>query len=269
MRLSNIILCTLPALAAAEQQVPLQERVKGWINKAQSYIPTAVPSVPNPINAGASKVAGQVVTPVTLGNWRSVLKPSASAAYEGPEEWMVFLTGANKTCYGACDHAEKAWNESVALLSALPRAPHLASINCDDEQVLCNSWSAGPPSIYHMLLPRPLPDQSTPATTVRYIRLNGTSVTAAEIAALHTEEKYKETPPYEGLLHPFDGLVPKAGLAIPLGWLIWGISKMPSWLPMIAISLFSRTMMRGRGQPGAQQPGGARPAGAGGPAPAR
>jgi hypothetical protein len=94
-----------------------------------------------------------------------------------------------------------------------------------------------------MLLPHPLPDQSRPATTVRYIRLNRTSVTAAELAALHTEEKYKETPPYEGLFHPFDGLVQKVGLAVPLAWVIWGLSKMPSWLPMIVISLFSRTVM--------------------------
>lgn len=120
MRLSTAILFALPALAVAEQQVSLQEKVKGWLNKAQSYIPTAVPSVPNPIDAGAAKVAGQVVTPLTLENWQSVLTPSASAAYEGPGEWMVYLTG-NKSCHDMCGQTDKAWN--VCLLALF--LPHL------------------------------------------------------------------------------------------------------------------------------------------------
>ena len=95
----------------------------------------------------------------------------------------------------------------------------------------------------HMLLPQPLPDQSVPATTLRSIGLNRTTVTAAEIAAIHTEEKYRQVAVYEGFWHPFDGPLAKAGLAIPLGYAIWGISKVPSWAVMVGISFLSRTVM--------------------------
>jgi hypothetical protein len=74
----------------------------------------------------------------------------------------------------------------------------LAAVDCEQQPVLCNSWVVTSPSIYHMFLPKTLPDQSRPATTIRYIPLNHITVTAQEIAAIHTQEKYKETAPYEG-----------------------------------------------------------------------
>ena len=73
--------------------------------------------------------------------------------------------------------------------------------------------------------------------------MNRTSVTAGEIAAVHTEEKYKESPVYEGFWHPFDGPLAKAGLGIPLGYAIWGFAQVPSWMVMVGISFFSRTIM--------------------------
>lgn len=104
-------------------------------------------------------------------------------------------------------------------------------------------WSLGPPSLYHIQLPKPLPDQSKPATTVRYIPLNRTSVTAREIAEYHTKEKYKEVEPYEGAFHPFDGWLQTTGINLPLAYFMWGMSKMPTWLPMIVISFLSRSFM--------------------------
>jgi len=95
----------------------------------------------------------------------------------------------------------------------------------------------------HIFLPQPLADQSTPATTVRSISFNRTTVTAPELAAIHLQEKYKETTPYEGIWHPFDGPLAKNGLAIPVGYAIWGFSKIPSWAFMIGVSFLSRNIM--------------------------
>jgi hypothetical protein len=129
------------------------------------------------------------------------------------------------------------------VLSATPSPPKLVSLNCDAEEILCNMWSAGPPAIYHFLLPKPLADQSTPETTVRYIPLNRTSVTVSDITELSTKEKYKDTAPYDGYFHPFDGILAKTGINLYYGYFTWGFNKMPSWLPMIAISMLSRTFM--------------------------
>lgn len=97
-----------------------------------------------------------------------------------------------------------------------------------------------------MLLPVPLSDQTKPATTVRYIPLNRSSSTTElvkNITVLHTTKEYEKIPPYEGFLHPFDGQLHKLGADIPFGYVMWGFSKMPSWLPMIAVSFLSRSFM--------------------------
>lgn len=259
MRVSASLVVALSTLAVAQEQNPLNDigdKLKGWFEKVQSYVPAA-PSAP--VDAGAAKVAEVKTVPLTLENWRETLTPSASAMSEGPEEWMVYITGGNKTCYGMCGEADKAWNESVALLSAQLHPPHLGSINCDEQPVLCNSWAAGNPSIYHILLPAPVEDQSKPATTIRIFGLNRTSVSPTEIAKIHTS--YEETEPYEGVFHPFDGVLAQNGLAVPLGYFLWAFALIPSWAFMLGISFFSRTIMGRRQAPNARA-GGAAPAGA-------
>ena len=82
-----------------------------------------------------------------------------------------------------------------------------------------------------------------PATTVRNIAFNHTTITAPEVAAIHLKQTYKEREPYEGLWHPFDGPLAKYGLSIPAGWLIYGFSKVPSWAFMVGISFLSRSIM--------------------------
>ncbi|GAB7349107.1 hypothetical protein MBLNU459_g8056t2 [Dothideomycetes sp. NU459] len=252
----NAALLALPALASAQQQVPLMDQLKGWFDKAtqavqgvkssaSSALPSAssIPNIPNPINAGAAKVAALSVERMTLENHLDLLKTGAATASPGIEEFMLFITGGNKTCFGLCGHAETEWNKSVPLIAASPNAPKLAVLSCETDPVLCNAWGAGPPSIFYMLLPQPLPDQSTPATTVHEISLNRTVVTAAEIAALATQGKYKETAPYEGWFHPFDGQLAKLGAAIPLGYAVYYISLVPSWMLMVGISFFTRNFM--------------------------
>jgi hypothetical protein len=247
MRTSPLLLA-LPALAAS-QQIPLLDQVKGWFAKASESISSAIPSapspasIPNPIASGAKKVASAKVERLTLDNYKDVLKPGAATSSPGIEDWMIFVTGGNATCYGGCVRAETAWNESTALISASRNPPTLAVLDCDTNQVLCNAWAIGPPSILYFQIPQPLPDQSTPATTCRFIGLNRTSTTAPEIAAIALQEKYKNKEPYEGYFHPFDGPLAKFGLAIPVGYVIWGFSKIPSWAFMIAVSFASRSIM--------------------------
>ncbi|KIW06237.1 uncharacterized protein PV09_02711 [Verruconis gallopava] len=265
MRTSSILLA-LPALALAETQARLGflDKIKAAFETASSYIPSAIPSViPDPVDAGAAKVAARAVHQLTLDNWESTLSSERSEKSTGPEQWMVYLTGGNKTCYGLCNDADAAWNKSAAVLAVSPDGPHLATVDCEQEMILCNAWAAGPPSIYYFLIPQPLPDQTKPATTVHYIPLNRTSVTAIEITELYTKQKYAETAPYEGYFHPFDSPLVKFGVIVPMAYVMWGFSKMPSWLPMVLVSFLSRTFM-GRRLPQAQ--GGAQ--GRGAPAPA-
>jgi len=252
MRTSPIILA-LPALSLAQDQIPLFDKLKGFFNQAtaaaSAYIPTNIPSsVPEAVNAGAAKASAQFVPSLNLSNWQSIVTPSASAKSTGPEEWLVYVTGGNKTCYGTCGNATAAWNKAAPVLSASTSGPKLAVVDCETEQILCNTWAAGPPAIYHFLLPKPLADQTKPATTVRYIPLNRTTVSAKDIIDISTKQKYLETAPYEGYFHPFDGLLATTGANLPLAYGMWALALMPSWAPMILISLFSRTFM-GRRMP--------------------
>ncbi len=249
MRTSPLLLA-LPALSAAQfEQIPFYDQVKGFFAQASNTISSAMPSapsspsIPNPVAAGAAKIAAARVQRLTVENYNDILKPGAATASPGIEEWMIFVTGGNKTCFGKCERAETAWNESVALLSASTSPPNLAMLSCEQEPVLCNAWAVGPPTVLHFLLPQPLADQSTPATTCRSFGLNRTTITAPEIAGIHLQEKYLEKTPYEGFFHPFDGPLARYGLSIPVGYAIWGFSLVPSWAFMIAVSFISRSLM--------------------------
>ena len=240
MRLSNSLVLGLPALAAAQFQIPLGEKFNAYVDKAKSYIPGAVSS---PIQAGAARIAAANVTPLTKDNWQSVLTPSTKSPRKGPEEWMILISGGNKTCYGMCDGIETAWNESASIFAADPTAPKLGYINCDTNAILCAIWTASPPKIWYIQLPITKADQSKPATTIRIISLNTTTTTVQEIVAIHTGKTYEKVPVYEGYFHPFDGMLAQYGLNVPVGWILFAFATIPSWAFMIGISLFSRTIM--------------------------
>nr|POE90625.1 hypothetical protein CFP56_60238 [Quercus suber] len=263
MRTSPILLA-LPAFASAAEQVPLLDHFKGWFARAtdsfasaRQQVPSSVPSVPNPVAAVGAAAAHRSVQHLTKDNYAQLLVPGAATASPGIEEWMIFVTGGNKTCFGLCSRAETAWNESTALIAAAPSAPNLALLDCEREGQLCAGWASSPPSVLYMHLPQPLADQSTPATTVRYIQVNRTTITAPEIASLALQEKYKETAPYEGLFHPFDGQIAKLGMTIPAGYALWGFAQVPSWAFMILVSFVSRTFMGRRTAAQAPRPAGA------------
>lgn len=95
-------LLLLPALATAQEQIPLGERLQGWFNKAKSY----VPAPPVVAEKAAEKVAEKAVTPFNITNWQANLEPSTESA----QDWLIFVTGGNKTCFGRCERAEKAFN---------------------------------------------------------------------------------------------------------------------------------------------------------------
>jgi len=241
MRVSSF-LPLLPALAVAEQ-IPLGDQLKGWFDKAKSYIPNSAGS---PIDAGAAKVAAHNVVYLNKDNWASELTPKPGALTTGPVEWMVLVSGGNKTCYGQCDRVEKAWNESAALLSADPSSPKLAYVNCDDQPILCSMWATGPAAVWRFEFPVPSADQSTPATTLHIVPLNTTTVAAKDITQIHTKKSYQDVQPYEGYFHPFDGILAKLGLITPIGYILYGFGIVPSWLLMVGISFLSRTFMSRR-----------------------
>ncbi|KAL9103102.1 MAG: hypothetical protein Q9163_001813 [Psora crenata] len=244
----------LPALASAQAQKPMADRAKGWFNAAKQYLPTAIPTVPgitvssipeaakSPVSASASKIAALKVHPITMSNYEALLTPEPGN--KGPTEWMIFVTGGNKTCGGHCHDLEVAWNKTSSIMAADPQAPNLGVINCDKEAVLCAAWTAKPPTIWHIKRPVPGPDQSMPATTDIHINyLNFTTTTAQDMVALHTGKKYEDGYLYEGVFHPFDGWLAQYGLQKVVGYILFGFGLIPSWAFMLVVSMASRAAM--------------------------
>ncbi|KAJ5485270.1 hypothetical protein N7539_005258 [Penicillium diatomitis] len=236
MRFTSIV-ALLPALALAQEQVPLADRVQGWFNKAKNLVPSPVPD--EPVQKVVEKVSEKHVTPVTMQNWQSILTPA-----EDPQDWYIFVTGGNKTCFGRCDIAEKAFNESVVLFSADRTSPNLGLLNCEEERVLCATWSAGAPTVFYFQLPQaqPLGQERLP-TPLHVVYLNHTTITPQELYQIHSKKTFEDVPAYEGALHPTDGWLAKYQLNVPVGYAIWALGAIPSWSFMILVSFFSRTIM--------------------------
>lgn len=98
----------------------VQGQVQNWVEKAKSFLPSqpVAPAAEQQAGEEAADtastpehkvVADKAVVPLTLTNWDSTLVASEE---EGPQEWLVFITGGNKTCFGRCGVAEKAFNVS-------------------------------------------------------------------------------------------------------------------------------------------------------------
>ena len=124
-------------------------------------------------------------------------------------------------------------------LKTTATSPHLASVDCESQPVLCNSWAAGPPAIWHITRP------ATPEapTNVRIISLNTTTTTSSDIMKIHSAQTWKDAPLYEGAFHPFDGYIAKFGLSQPVGYVLWIFATVPSWAFMLLISIASRSFM--------------------------
>jgi hypothetical protein len=244
MRFSAVSVLALPLLAAAAtKEVSPLERI---IARTQVYFENILSKIPSPnqahsdveVDAAAAKAGSKPLHILTLDDWKETIQGSVKPASSTPEEWWVLVTGGNKTCFGHCTGVETAFNETAALFATDPTAPHLAYLNCDNQPVLCNSWSAGPPNLWVMHVSAP------PAPVdVRVLHLNSSTTTAKTFTDIHSTKSWKEKDLYEGYFHPFDGPLAKYGLAVPLGYFFWVLAIVPSWVFMIAVSFISRNIM--------------------------
>jgi len=261
MHVSTLSILALPLLAVAQQDPFEQAKAQAqyWFDKISSYIPN--PSRAHTPPQAAAKAGGKTLNILTLNNWEHTIRSSVKPASTEPEEWWVLLTGGNKTCFNQCGKVETAFNETAALWSLDSTAPHLAYLNCENEPVLCNSWGAGPPSLYIIEVSAPgLP------VDVRVQGLNTTSTNVKTLTDLHATKEWKTLKLQDGYFHPFDGPLAQYRLAVPLGYVFWFFNIVPNWLFMILISIFSRNIMGKRAV--GPQPG-TTPAGAASAAPRR
>ena len=238
----RLIATLLPALAAAQAaQQPLGERVQGWFEKAKTFLPQ---TAQGPIDAGASTVAAHQVTPLTTSNWATVLAPQwhEESASFGPDNWMVLVTGQNRTCQGRCGQIEAEFNKTAALFSADKDAPQLAVLDCDNARVLCSTWFAGPPTVWYIEFPQHAPGEAH-KTPVHVFALNTTTTTAASFVSIHKDKKYLAAAPMDSYFHPWDGVFAQNGLNKPIGYALFLFSMIPSWSLMLAVSFFTRSLM--------------------------
>lgn len=158
----------------------------------------------------------------------------------------------------------------MPLLTALPQtagspALHLGQIDCEKENVLCAGWALACPGILHFFIPQQTSKQQP--RPERFVDLNTTTTTPQDIVRLASSapnSRIMSVPEYDGMLHPFDSVLAKAGVQSYLGYAIHFLGSTPSWLIMITISFLSRQFMGSRTrrnapdaynpQPGAVQP---------------
>ena len=251
MHLTAALTLALPALSAAADQKPLTDQIKSWFNAATSSIISAVPSAPtvpsgvkHPVAAAAAKGAALTVHRVTNQNWEELLTPDPRRA--GPTEWMILISGGKKTCGGHCTQLETRFNETATLLAADVTAPKLGYINCDDQGVLCATWAAVPPTIWHIQRPSAAhlaADQNLGPSIVTVNYLNFTSTTAQDMVALHTNKKYEEGLVYDGIFQPFDGLLAQYKVNKIAGYVAFAVGLIPGWAFMLVVSMVARQAM--------------------------
>jgi len=107
MRVSAALLA-LPALATAQEQLPLLSYVQPYLDKAMDF----GKSLSGQSTTGGSQTTPtSAVTEFTLNNWESTLRWGGSKPAGSIEPWMVYITG-NKTCLGDCKRTDAAWDVS-------------------------------------------------------------------------------------------------------------------------------------------------------------
>jgi len=237
MRFFSAIVAALPALAAAQDFQQYQAQFQDFLGQMAGYIPN--PGRHNPVAALEAKVGAMKLHILTLDNWKETLYEPVQAGATKPEEWWVLTTGGNKTCFGRCDQIEQAFNETAGRFALLPKAPHMGLLNCEDQPILCNSWSAGAGTVWIFdMLPPPA------AIDIYKKRFNLTTVTSDDIFAL--KDNREGATLLDSWFHPFNGKAVELGLAIPFGYVTWVFNVVPSWAMMLLVSFASRSMMSRR-----------------------
>ncbi|KAK6845588.1 hypothetical protein PG995_015698 [Apiospora arundinis] len=255
-------LLALPVLASAE--VPeYQAQFQNYLGKFKSYIPSH--SKTDPVGAAEAKIGSMKMDVLTLNNWRETLYADVKPGATTPEEYWVFVTGGNKTCFGmflrlqAHVTATRLRRPSTrrpasSLFCLMP--PHTGYLNCEHEPVLCNSWSVPTGTVWIFeMLPEPAP------IDIWVKRFNLTTTTSDDIVARHSEGYKKTFALHEGTFHPFNGWWAQNHLSLPVGYVLWFFNVVPSWLLMLVLSFVSRSMMSNR--MAGQQGGAPRPAATG------
>ncbi|KAI0484400.1 hypothetical protein GGR56DRAFT_23868 [Xylariaceae sp. FL0804] len=260
MRFSTTALLGLPLLAAADAP-DYQAQFQQYMGQAQGYFDKVASKIPHPnkfdpVAAAEAKAGSMQMDILGLDNWKEVLygpvKPDATT----PEDWWVLFTGGNKTCFGRCGKVEAAFNETAGAFTLTPGAPHTAMVNCDDQPVLCNAWSAPVGGLWVFeMLPEPSP------INIYTKWLNFTTTTSDDLIELQKSDYKSELKLHDGMFHPFNGPLAQNKLSTPVGYIIWAFNILPSWAFMVIISMVSRSMMSNRMQN--QMNDGRRPAAAG------
>ncbi|KAI1257311.1 hypothetical protein MGN70_000351 [Eutypa lata] len=229
----------LPLLAVAdvpEYQAQFQEVLGPYIDKIKPYIPN--PNKHDPIGAAEAKAGSLNLDILTINNWNSTLFGPVTPETTTPVEWWVLFTGGNKTCFGKCGRVEEAFNQTAAKFALEPNSPHTALINCDNQPVLCNAWSAptGAFWIFEML-PAPAP------INIWTKRFNMTTVTSDDFVQLHQDGFKSSAHLHDGFFHPYNGKLAEFGLSTAVGYALWIMNAIPSWAFMVGVSMLSRSMM--------------------------
>ncbi|EON99353.1 putative peptidyl-trna hydrolase protein [Phaeoacremonium minimum UCRPA7] len=252
MRFStSSVLLALPLFATA-QDSPFDQykaQFQNFLGNFGSYIPN--PSRHDHAEAAETKAGAKKMDILTLDNWKETIYAPVKPDATKPEEWWVLITGRNKTCFGHCLKVEAAFNETATKFATLPNAPHVGYVNCDDQPILCNAWSAGAGTLWVFEVLPP------PAETDIYLkRLNLTTTDTKTLLDLYAAEDKSSFKKHEGYFHPLDGPLAKNGLAVPIAYLLWGFNAVPSWMMMLGVSFISRTMMSRRmANPDQRRPG--------------
>ncbi|RYP53196.1 hypothetical protein DL768_001789 [Monosporascus sp. mg162] len=246
----------LPLLAAAEvpeYQAQFQSFLGPYYDKIKSYVPN--PNKHDPVGAAEAKAGSLNMDILTVDNWNSTLYGPVTPETTTPVEWWLLITG-NRTCFGHCTRVEEAFNQTAAKFALEPNAPHIAMLNCDNQPVLCNAWSAPAGALWIFeILPAPAP------VNIWTKRINMTTATSDDFMKVHKEGHREVAKIHDGFFHPYTGPLAQYGLSIPIGYVLWLLNAVPSWAFMVGVSMLSRRMMTNRVQN--QMAGGPRPPAAG------
>jgi len=246
MRFSSSAILALPLLAAAAES-PFEQykaQFQNFLGSFGSYGAKTQPDKASPVQAAEKKLGEKAIKVLTLENWRNTLYGPVKPTTTKPVEWWVLMTGGNKTCFGHCGKIEAAFNETAGKWALQPSAPYTALLNCDNEPVLCNGWSAGTGALWVFeMLPPPAP------VDIWRRRMNLTTTTSQTYNELRNKDAKAnkvEFKLHDGWFHPFNGPFARYGLSEPLGYFFWAFNLVPSWTIMVLVSFLSRTMMTRR-----------------------
>lgn len=103
MRFSASAVLALPIVGAAAQGGFDQYKAQfdNLVNNFGSYLPKLPnPSRHDPVAAAEAKLGAMKMHTLTLDNWKETLYEPVKAGAATPEEWWLFITGSNRTCFG-------------------------------------------------------------------------------------------------------------------------------------------------------------------------